>query len=86
MRKSENTLADEHLADLVENTEILLGKGIPCVKQMKICNGETEAVRVDAPRADEVFKQAIKDEDSSLAFEMLEKLRAYILKSGSRQY
>ena len=83
LRKSENTLADEHLADLVENTEILLGKGIPCVKQMKICNGETEAVRVDAPRADEVFKQAIKDEDSSLAFEMLEKLRAYILKSGS---
>lgn len=83
LRKSENTLADEHLADLVENTEILLGKGIPCVKQIKICNGETEAVRVDAPRADKVFKQAINDEDFSLAFEMLEKLRTYILKSGS---
>lgn len=81
-RRAENTYAEKHLSELVDNTKYLISKGVPCVQQTAVQNRETEAMRIREPRADEVFRRALSDKNAELVFFMLEKLRDYLLKSS----
>lgn len=82
-RYAANPEAEKHLNELVQNTEQLIERKIPCVLQSEVSNGMTSAERIRAPRADHVFAQAISENDSQLVFSMLEKLREYILRTSS---
>lgn len=82
IRKACNESAIDHLRELVDNTNELIKRGIPCIKQTDVTGDETLVKRMDAPRADKVFGEAIRNGDRRKAFAMIEKLREYILKSG----
>lgn len=82
IRKACNEFAVDHLRELVNNTNELMKRGIPCIKQTDVTGDETLVKRMDAPRADKVFGEAIRNGDSRIAFAMIERLREYILKSG----
>ena len=83
IRKACTEEGEEHLRELVQNTNLLIERGIPCVAQSEIFDGMTQAQRIAAPRADYVFEKALKNRDSQLVFRMLEKLRGYLLKSSA---
>lgn len=82
-RISTNKESDAHIAQLIENTQFLQKRNIPCVTQQNYGSGETRSIRITAPRADNVFMEAVRAGRTALAMEMLDKLKAYLLMSSA---
>lgn len=71
-----------HVQELINNTCELQNKGIPCVAQEDLGDGKTKSERIFAPRADEVFIQALQSGDTEMAIRMLKLLRHYLCRSS----
>ena len=78
-RKSET-----HLRQLLENTQLLEQRGVPCVAQSEPVNGITRAELITAPRGDQVFQEAFLQGDQVLMVKMLDQLRDALLKSSDQ--
>ncbi|WNX84096.1 glycosyltransferase [Agathobaculum sp. NTUH-O15-33] len=74
-----------HLRELEKNTRILIERGVTCVEQQCNEQGVSIAPRIMLPRADAVFAKAVETDNTALAYEMLERLREALLKSGQAE-
>ena len=82
IRIASNEESRVHVRKLIENTQTLIGRGIPCVPQEPLGENGTWCKYMRYPRTDSVFEDALRNNRLDIALRILDLLTGYLKKSG----